>query len=181
MDNGASSYLRFLNGDKEGFVELVEEYRNRLVLFIDTFVHDIHLAEEAADDAFMQLYIKRPKYKSSCSFKAWLYTIGKNSALDYLKKLKRDRFSSLDDYYYISDETDIEGAHIHGEENIRLHNAIRKLKKEYAQVLYLIYFEELTNPEAGKVMGKSARQVSDLIYRAKQALRAELERREHYE
>ena len=129
----------------------------------------------------MQLYIKRPKYKSSCSFKAWLYTIGKNSALDYLKKLKRDRFSSLDDYYYISDETDIEGAHIQGEENIRLHNAIRKLKKEYAQVLYLIYFEELTNPEAGKVMGKSARQVSDLIYRAKQALRAELERREHYE
>ena len=62
-----------------------------------------------------------------------------------------------------------------------MHNAIRKLKKEYAQVLYLIYLEELTNPEAGKVMGKSARQVSDLIYRAKQALRAELERRKHYE
>nr|MCR5016230.1 RNA polymerase subunit sigma-24 [Ruminococcus sp.] len=63
MENGASSYLRFLNGDKEGFVELVEEYRNRLVLFIDSFVHDIHISEEAADNAFMSLYVKKPKYR----------------------------------------------------------------------------------------------------------------------
>ena len=177
MDNGANNYIRFLNGDKEGFVELVREYHDRLVLFIDTFVNDIHISEEAADNAFMKLYTKKPKYKSNCSFKAWLYTIGKNSALDCLKKLKRNRFSPIEDYFYISDETDIETDIIKDEEKIAIHQAMRVLKKEYSQILYLIYFEELDNSEAGKVMGKSARQVSDLIYRAKAALKAELERR----
>ncbi|MDO4864487.1 MAG: RNA polymerase sigma factor [Ruminococcus sp.] len=181
MDNGASSYLRFLDGDKEGFVELVEEYRNRLVLFIDSFVGDMHLSEEAADDAFMQLYVKKPRYKSEYSFKAWLYTIGKNAALDYLRRLKKRRYAPIDDYVYLSDKTDIEAEYIQGEENIVLHNTMRKLKKEYAQVLYLIYFEGLSNQEAEKVMGKSSRQISDLIYRAKQALRAELERGERHE
>ena len=33
MDNGASSYLRFLNGDKNGFVELVRGYKDGLTLF----------------------------------------------------------------------------------------------------------------------------------------------------
>ena len=129
----------------------------------------------------MQLYIKKPKYKSDYSFKAWLYTIGKNAALDYLRKLKKGRCTHIDDYVYLSDKTDIEAEYIQGEENIGLHNAISKLKKEYAQVLYLIYFEGLSNQEAEKVMGKSSRQISDLIYRAKQALRAEIERREHDE
>lgn len=178
MENGVSSYLRFLEGDKEGFVELVSEYRDRLVLFIDSFVNDIHISEEAADNAFMQLYVKRPKYKSGCSFRAWLYTIGKNSAIDYLRKLKRDRFTPIENYFYLSDDSDIESDYIKGEENIELHKVIKGLKREYAQVLYLVYFEELDNPEVGNIMNKSPRQVSDLIYRAKKALKAELERRE---
>lgn len=179
MDHGGLSYLRFLDGDKEGFVEIVAQYRNRLVLFIDTFVHDIHISEEAADDALMKLYVKKPRYKESCSFTAWLYTIGKNAALDYLKKIKRGRYAPLDDYFYLSDETDLEAEFIKGEENKALHNAIRKLKTEYAQVLYLTYFEGLTNTETARVMDKSARQVSDLIYRAKETLRKELERSEN--
>lgn len=108
MDNGASSYLRFLNGDKEGFVDIVKEYRNGLVLFINVIVGDIHISEEAADNALMKLYIKKPKYRSECSFKAWLYTIGKNAALDYIKKLRRKQYVPIEDYYYLADETDIE-------------------------------------------------------------------------
>ena len=52
------------------------------------------------------------------------------------------------------------------------------MKTEYAQVLYLVYFEELSNDEVSKIMGRSRKQVSDLIYCAKKALRAELERRD---
>ena len=91
----------------------------------------------------------------------------------------RSRQSSrpLEDYYYISDETDIESDYIKGEQNIILHQALGALGKDYSQVLYLIYFEGLTAAEAARIMGRTSRQVSDLIYRAKKALRAELERR----
>ena len=48
MENGASSYLRFLDGDKSGFVDVVKEYKDRLTLFINTIIRDIHISEEAA-------------------------------------------------------------------------------------------------------------------------------------
>ena len=64
MINGADIYIRFLNGDKEAFVELIREYKSGLLLFINTFVKNIHLSEEAADETFLKLYVDKPKYKS---------------------------------------------------------------------------------------------------------------------
>ena len=46
MDNGASSYRRFLDGDESAFHELMKELFRGLVFFIDGFVHDTHAAEE---------------------------------------------------------------------------------------------------------------------------------------
>lgn len=178
MDNGASSYLRFLNDDKEGFVELVKEYKDGLVLFLNCYTNDIHIAEEAADETFLKLYVNKPKYKSEYSFKTWLYAIGKNTALNYIKKLRNHRFEPIEDYYYLSDDIDIEAEYIQNEENLRIHRAIRNLKKEYARVLYLVFFEGLTNSETAEVMGKSPKQISDLVYRAKKALKSELEKGE---
>ena len=177
MENGASSYLRFLNGDKNGFVELVTDYKDGLTLFVNTIIKDIHIAEEVANEVFLKLYIKKPKYKSDYSFKTWLYTIGKNTAINYMKKFKRIDYSSIEDCCYISDEKDIESDYIKGEQNVVIHQSLRSLKTEYAQVLYLIFFEELSNSEAAKVIGKTQKQISDLIYNAKKALKSELERR----
>ena len=177
MDNGASSYLRFLNGDKNGFVELVRGYKDGLTLFINTIIKDIHLSEEVANEVFLKLYIKKPKYQSNYSFKTWLYTIGKNTAINYLKKYKRIKYSDIDDCCYIADEKDIESDYIKGEQNLIIHRTLKNLKAEYSQILYLIYFEELSNAEAAKVMGKTSKQISDLIYCAKKALKIELERR----
>ena len=41
MDNGASSYRRFLNGDESGLNEIVEMYGNNLMFFINSIVKNI--------------------------------------------------------------------------------------------------------------------------------------------
>ena len=51
MDNGASSYRRFLDGDESAFNEIMEELFRSLVFFINGYVHDIHAAEDIAIDA----------------------------------------------------------------------------------------------------------------------------------
>ncbi len=177
MDNGASSYLRFLNGNEEGFVDMIREYKDGLMLFINSIIGDIHISEEAADDVFMKLYIDKPKYKGEYSFKTWLYAMGKNSAIDYLRKIRRKTYTPIEDYYYMCDEADIEAEYIKNEENLSISQVIRGLKREYSQVLFLKYFENLNNVEIAEIMGKSQRQISDLIYRAKASLKKELERR----
>ena len=52
---------------------------------------------------------------------------------------------------------------------------MRRLKPEYQQVLWLVYFEELSNKDAARIMKKSVRSVESLLYRARKSLRSQLE------
>ena len=57
-----------------------------------------------------------------------------------------------------------------------IHKALHRLKLDYRQILFLTYFEGFSNSEAALIMKKSGRQIKDLVYNAKKALRSELER-----
>ena len=63
MDDGESSYRRFLDGDDNGFVEIVRDYKDGLILFLNSFVNNIDVAEELTEETFVKLGIKKPKYK----------------------------------------------------------------------------------------------------------------------
>jgi len=82
----------------------------------------------------------------------------------------------LDDAYDISEAASLEKEYIKDEDKLVLRRAIRKLKPEYSQILYLVYIEGFDNSEAGDIMKKSGKQVRDLLYRAKSALKKELEK-----
>ncbi len=59
MDNGASSYRRFRdNGDESGLVEIIRDYKDGLILYLNSFVGNIYTAEELAEDTFVRLGIK---------------------------------------------------------------------------------------------------------------------------
>ena len=77
---------------------------------------------------------------------------------------------------YIQDEYDLEKLYIIEERKITVHRALRKLNTEYRQVLWLLYFDGLSNAEAAIVMKKSSRQMKNLVYRAKSALKSELDK-----
>ena len=178
MDNGASSYHRFRNeGDESGLVEIIHTYRDGLILYLNSYVHDLHAAEELAEDTFVLLGTKKPKDKGSASFKTWLYTIGRNLALNHLKRQARRTHLSLDDCTpSVAADHDPEKEYIKEERKRTVHQAMQKLKAEYRKVLWLIYFEELSNVEAAVIMKKTSRQMKNLVYRAKIALKTELEK-----
>ena len=178
MDNGASSYRRFRDdGDESGLAEIIRDYRDGLIFYLNSFVGNIHIAEELAEDTFVLLGTKRPRDKGRASFKTWLYTIGRNLAINYLKRYSRITVISVDEYpELISEEDDLELAYIKEEWKITIHRAIRKLKPEYRQILWLIYFEGFSNKEAALVMKKSVHNIETLAYRARNSLKKQLEK-----
>jgi len=176
MDNGASSYRRFLSGDKTGLIDLISDYREGLVLYLSSFIGNFCTAEEIAEETFLKLYVDKPKFSEKCSFKTWLYTIGKNLAVDHMRKFSKQREVPLDDMYDVSDRENIENNHIRSEDKRQLLRAMKQLKEEYRQVLYLVYFENFSNTEAAAIMGKSERQIRNLLYRSKETLRKILEK-----
>ena len=176
MSNGESSYRRFLAGEKDAIVEIVSEYSHGLILFLNSITKSTYMSEEIAEDTFCKLLIEKPEYKGQSSFKTWLYTIARNLALRSLKHRNRFVDSSVDEMQELSDEEDIEKDYLKSEQKRQLHKALGKINAEYSQVLYLTYFEGFSNSEAATIMKKSNKQIENLIYRAKAALKKDLER-----
>ncbi len=175
MDNGASSYHRFLAGDEQGLVEIIRDYKDGLMLYLNGYVQNIHIAEELMADTFVRLVVKKPRFSGKSSFKTWLYAIGRHIAVDYIRKQARtDTVSAEELSVALSDEADLEREYIQNQQKIQLHRALRRLKPEYQRVLYLVYFEEFNAANAAIAMGKSKKQTENLIYRAKLSLRTEL-------
>ena len=56
-----------------------------------------------------------------------------------------------------------------------LRTCMAELHEDYREALFLVYFEGLSHAETAAVMGRREKQVADLIYRGKIALRKRLE------
>ena len=104
MDNGASSYRRFLEGDDEGIVEIIRDYKDGLILFLNRYVNNIHIAEELAEDTFFKIVTRKPRFTAKGSFKTWLYTIGRNMAINYMRRAKKISDASIEDITASRDE-----------------------------------------------------------------------------
>lgn len=175
MDNGANCYRRFLDGDDDALVSIIQDYKDGLILYLDSFTHNLYMAEELMEDTFVKIVTKKPAFSQNASFKTWLYTIAGNVARDWLRKNCRTVAVSMDDVPGdLIAEEDLERQYLQEERRIATRRALRQINADYAQVLYLVYFEDFTNEQAAKVMRKSKRQIENLLYRAKQSLKSEL-------
>jgi len=171
MDNGASSYRRFLDGDESAFEDIMKELFRGLVFFIDGFVHDTQAAEDIAIDTFSDLLVHRHRYNFKVSLKTYLYMVGRSRALDYIKHRKVIDFVELSEVQNLADEKILEETVLQSERKRLISAALAKLPQDMRVAVHLIYFAEMTYEEAAKVMKKSRKQVDNLLYRAKKELR----------
>lgn len=168
-------YARYLEGDDTGMEEIIRDFKDGLILYLNSFTRDLRSAEELCEDTFVKLAVKKPRFSGKSTFKTFLYAIGRNVALDYLKKQKN--YIPSEEISEISaDVESLETVYIKEERKRQVHRALEQLKPEYAQVLWLTYFEELSNKETAEVMKKSVHAVETLVYRARNALKNELEK-----
>ena len=175
MDNGASSYRRYLDGDEAAFDEILRLYRDNLTFFINRFVHDLDAAEDLAIDTFMYLIVHPRRYNFRTPLKTYLFMIGRSRALDYLKH--RNKFTMVEISEVegtLADSITLEELILSDERKQSLNRALKALPEDMQLAVHLVYFEDLTYDDAAKVMKKNRKQVANLLYRAKEKLRAML-------
>ncbi len=184
---------------REKIEQLVELYREGLIYFIARYVNDLDEAEDLAEDVFVEIIMHPDRFRSCSSEKTYLYAIGRNLAIDFIRKnhrisyfdpntLYREDFLEQGRYNDFGEEK-ITGDEIRGFEEIggeigyspeksliskerkqKLFSALSKLKPEYREAIRLVYFEEMSYDEAGQVMKKSRKQIENLVFRGKKAL-----------
>ncbi|NLC83917.1 MAG: RNA polymerase sigma factor [Ruminococcaceae bacterium] len=174
MDKGARCYHRFLEGDEGALEEIVGLYNRKLILFINNLTNNLSEAEDLAAEAFLDLILKKPHFRQESSFKTYLFSIGRNKALDFLKKQSRHTSVTLDDVQ-LADQNLLLDELEWGEQQKALLRALDELHPDYRDVLHLLYFEEMSYREAAAVLRKSEKQINNLAYRAKNAMRTAMQ------
>ena len=174
MDQGAMDYQCFLSGEEDGLTRIIRDHKDGLMLYINGFVQNIAVAEDLTEETFVKLVMKKPGFKAKSSFRTWLYSIGRHTALNYLR-CKKFAGVSLEACSQQPDELmDLERRYIQKESSYAIHSVMKKLKPEYRHILWLYYFEEFSHKEIAEIMGKSVHNVEVLAYRARRALKAKL-------
>lgn len=174
MDSGSECYRRFLEGDKNALAEIIRDNKDGMIFFLNGFCGNYAVAEDMTQETFIKLYVKKPKFHGKASFKTWLYRIARNTAVDYLRKNGRAESNFDTDYSDFAQNPEIE--YFKEENTIQLHKSLCKLRSEYRQILWLIYFEGMSIDDASKILGKSKNNISVLLHRAKNSLKSELEK-----
>jgi len=82
-------------GDHASFEPLVRRYENRLMGVLLRFVRDRELARDLSQETFLRVYERLDQFDPSRRFGPWLFRIGVNLSLDYLRKRRRRIWPSL--------------------------------------------------------------------------------------
>ncbi len=175
MGKGEELYRRYRNGDESGFDGVMDLYRENLIFFLLRYLPRIEDAEDAAEDAFVALLSHPYRENRGASLKTYLFTLGRNRAATLLKQQKRraelERPENLCNPGDGGDAAALEDRLCRDETRRELLRALDRISPGYREALYLLYFEGLSLEETARVMKKSKKQIENLSYRGKKALR----------
>ncbi len=167
-------YSNFIQGHTECFDELTIRYGDALVIYLSGILHNMQDAEDIMVEAFARILVKKPAIRSG-GFKAYLYRTAHNLAINLLKKNRRRETFSLDGCEEILRISDSATKTIDDtERDDILHLCMEKIDPVLKEVLFLIYFEELSYKETAAVMRISPKRVDKLLQSAKKHLKKEL-------
>lgn len=81
--------LSSLKGEMEDFRKLMDKYRGKSLALAWNILGNREDAEDACQDAFVQVYLNLDKFDFTKNFKDWFFTILSNKCLDQLRKRAR--------------------------------------------------------------------------------------------
>ena len=175
---------RFLSGDEDAFLQLVEKYKHPIVNFITMMIGDYDLAADLSQETFLRVYRNIGSYKSTFQFSTWIYKIASNLAIDELRWRKRRGISRRSSAEIESEERSEpvvidtapgpEASTIDSQYRKLLNEAIRSLPARYRSVFVLKEVEEMEYEKIAEVLKCSVGTVKSRLHRAKSLLKKKL-------
>ena len=132
----------FDKGDDISFAFIVRKYMDGLIQFVYSIVGDFHTAEDLTQDVFLALWMRPGGYNGKCALKTYLYTLGHNKAVDYIRKnIKITNIDLIEDTFVSADR--VEEVFVVSERDKAIMDAMHTLPYTQQKILYLLYFEEM--------------------------------------
>jgi len=162
-------------GDDTAFQELMSRYTKHIFNFILQYVKVREEAEDVSQDTFFKVWKYMKRFKEDMKFKPWLFTIARNTALDYIKKKKALTFSSIegdeDDSFNFADtisDNEPLPPELFARKELanELLGAMTDLHPDHRSVLMMHYHEDMTFEEIAEIMKKPMNTVKSWHHRS---------------
>ncbi len=134
------------------------------------------LAEEVLQDVMLAAWKSAPRFRGDSKVRTWLIAIARNQAINYRRKRKLT-LVELHDTYNSDGTGPLERIERASRAEL-LREAIQQLPTQQRETLELVFFHQLSGPEAAEIMGVSEGTVKSRLHRAKDTLRGLLSEEE---
>jgi len=170
---------RTQGGDPTAFDELVRRYQSRLIGMLYSMTSNQTDAWDLAMEAFEKAYSSIHTFRLDAEFYTWLYRIGFNLTVNFIKRNKHRNNLSMDDADLdLQNRSEFIDGRADGdaekqarltELKKKLNESLMKLSDEHRAVVTLFDIQGLSHSEISKIMGCKEETVrSRLFYAHKQ-------------
>ena len=143
-------------GDHDAFGELVKRYEGRLMSVLLRFVRDRELARDLSQETFIRVYERIEQFDPSRRFGPWLFRIGVNLGLDYMRRRKRRLWPLLFSESWAENPPDPASAdprtRLDLEQEVRF--VLEQIPEHYRTVLVLRDLENFSSSEIAAILNR---------------------------
>jgi RNA polymerase sigma-70 factor (ECF subfamily) len=180
MDPTSELVQRCLDGDTGAFERLVREHMNTVLGLAYNYVLDFSVAEDIAQETFVQAFQSMHSLRDGALFKVWLLKIARNKCIDTLRRTPR--MVSLDQNKDVEREILLKSAPLQQDQPFEfteddLIRALNSLRRDYREIFIMKHVDNLSYKEISEILGMTVSAVGEKLYRVRSMIREELEDR----
>lgn len=165
-------------GNNAAFCELAERLYSPLFNYACTFTPDRELIKDAIQDLLLHIWEKKKAIHIQFVAVYFFKALRNQLLLEFRRYTPSDLFSDADSLTQLSDyhtvEIDMVQNEAAAEQQLWVSNAINVLPKRQREVIFLKYFEGLTNEQIAELMELNRQSVANLVVKALSSLKAHI-------
>lgn len=171
-------WSQFKMGDKVAYAYFYESYSVLLFRYGCKVHQDRDLVKDCVHDLFTEIWRNKENLSNPVSVKNYLVKSLRNKLTRAISKNSRfvNQESVSENHLGYSDstETNMVFAETRREEDRKLINALRTLSNKQKEVIFLLYYNNVSPSEAASIMSVSVRTIYNTAFNAMQSLKAEM-------
>jgi RNA polymerase sigma-70 factor, ECF subfamily len=166
-------------GDTAAFGVLVRKYQARLCTSLTHICGSLDDAEDVAQEAFVQAYVKLRTFAGGSAFYTWLYRIAVNAAIS--RRRRRRELTSVDskrDELGLEPLDDGEQADerlLREERAVQVQHALSRLSEEHRTILVLREIDDCDYDQIAQILQLPVGTVRSRLHRARLQLKEQLD------
>lgn len=170
-------------GNQDYFLLIINRYKGKLFNFIRrlTNLRDED-CEDLLQDVFLKVYLNLNDFDHDYKFSTWVYAITRNQVIsNHRKRQVRPEGHAVtmddDNVARLASDFNIQKTMDAAMLRETVLGILDSIDRKYREVLVLKYLEEKSYKEISDIIKKNSGTVSSMLYRAKEAFKHELEKR----